>query len=279
MNTIKSIIGLILVLCLFQAALAEKRVKPLPMKDLTDPSSPSYVPYPYPKNRVEIIEDLKYAIKIHCSYNPGAYSEGKIPNIDKILLQVSEEHPNYEIHEIVKVKNRNCLKAHDYDWLIIIRGVNGEIAARVILTASGLFASALDTTDVVKRDEKILPNSPRGLHVFIREQDVLDCLSESTLGKVDKNEIKKMERVVMPSRLGYSLTPTWEIKFKNGKTYYFSQTWDTIYEAVDKKSWKKDKKGHRKDIFSLIPRTSDFLPDSINDEIIVLKKIKKQKDD
>jgi hypothetical protein len=36
------------------------------MKELTDPTSPSYVPYPYPKNREEIIADFKYYCENFC---------------------------------------------------------------------------------------------------------------------------------------------------------------------------------------------------------------------
>jgi len=42
---------------------AEKRRPPVPLEELQNPKSPSYVPIPYPQTREEIIEDLKYLIK------------------------------------------------------------------------------------------------------------------------------------------------------------------------------------------------------------------------
>jgi hypothetical protein len=60
MKSLKCIaLGFLIALLCF-AAYAEKRKPRLKMKELTDPNSPNYVPYPYPKNRKEIIEDLKY---------------------------------------------------------------------------------------------------------------------------------------------------------------------------------------------------------------------------
>ncbi len=47
-----------------------------------------------------------------------------------------------------------------------------------------------------------------------------------------------------------------------------------FFELEKKISWKKDENGRRKGLRSLV-QTLDFLPDSINDEILVLKKVKK----
>ncbi|UCH94435.1 MAG: hypothetical protein JSV88_29765, partial [Candidatus Aminicenantes bacterium] len=150
MKTIRYFTVFILVLFICQINVAEKRVNPKPMKELTDPSSPSYVPYPYPKNRKEIIEDLKYAINKLFVDKKGIYVDENPLEKEDILVLLMEEKSAYKIGEIIKVKNRTYLKAHDYNWLILIIGDNGEIAARVSMTAEGLFGAAVDTRNAAK---------------------------------------------------------------------------------------------------------------------------------
>ena len=82
-----------------------------------------------------------------------------------------------------------------------------------------------------------------------------------------------MERVAFQSNLGSLLTPMWEIKMLDGNTYYYSVKRDMVYEVAEKIRWKKDKDGRRTDMRSLVPRNYDFVPDTINDEILVLKKL------
>jgi hypothetical protein len=166
--------------------------------------------------------------------------------------------------------------AHDYTWLFIIRGENGEVAARVSMRANGLFGGVVYTTAAAKKFKSLYPNSRIGPHIFAKEQTVLDSLSEVLGRRVEDNEIKKMERVAFQSTLGALRFPMWEIKLKSGKNYYYSEKRDSIYEIANKKPWKKNKKGHRKHIRSVVSHTLDLLPDTINDELIVLKKIKTQ---
>jgi len=58
MNRFKYLSIIFLILSLTQIVMAEKRIKPKSMQELTDPSSPSFVPYPYPKTNEEIIADI-----------------------------------------------------------------------------------------------------------------------------------------------------------------------------------------------------------------------------
>lgn len=273
MKIVKYFTVLILVFGLCLAAVAEKRVKPMPMKEFTDPSSPSYVPHPYPKKRVEIIEDLKYAINILFADGEENNGESKTPEIKTILLHLLDEIPVYKVGEIHKVKNRSHRLAHDYTWLITIEDENGQIVARVAMTAPGLFASAGATTHGAELFKSADPSLRRGPHFLKTGQDVLNSLSNSMGISVSKNEIKKMERVAFQSNLGSLLTPMWEIKMLDGNTYYYSVKRDMVYEVAEKIRWKKDKDGRRTDMRSLVPRNYDFVPDTINDEILVLKKL------
>ena len=72
MKSIKyTVVSLLIIFFCFHLA-GEERKKPIPMKELTDPRSPSYVPYPYPRKRAEIIADFKYYCE-KCDF--GTYAE------------------------------------------------------------------------------------------------------------------------------------------------------------------------------------------------------------
>ncbi len=63
--TCTKLITLLLLIGLISFPLvAGKRTARIPMKELTYRNSPSYVPFPYPKNRREILTDFK--INIFC---------------------------------------------------------------------------------------------------------------------------------------------------------------------------------------------------------------------
>lgn len=276
MKIMKYFTVLFLVLCLCQIAVAEKRVKPKPMKELIEPSSPSYVPFPYPKKRNEIIEDLKYAIKKLFVDKQGTYAAGDTPEIKKLLTQLTGEKSGYKVGKIIKVKNRSHLKAHDYSWLILIMGSNGDIEARISLTAEGLFSCAASTKNAAVRLREKYPNSRRGPQFLITEQEVINHLSEGIGRNIEMDEIKKMERVAFQSTLGSLLTPMWEIKMAMGKIYYYSVIRDTVYNIEKKITWKKNKNGFRRSIWELVPDKNDFVTDTVNDEILVLKALEKK---
>lgn len=279
MKIMKYITVLFLVLCLCQFSVAEKRVKPKPIKELTEPSSPSYVPLPYPKKRNEIIEDLKYAIKKLFVDKQGTYVAGDTPEIKKLLIKLTEEKSVYKFGKIIKVKNRSHLKAHDYSWLILIIGESGDIAARISLTAEGLFSCAAATKNAAVELRAKYPNSRRGPQFIINEQEVINHLSKSINKNIEKDEIKKMERVAFQSTLGSLLSPMWEIKMSNGKVYYYSVIRDTVYDIEKRISWKKNKNGFRQSSREFVPDNSDFITDTVNDEILVLKSMKKKDQD
>jgi hypothetical protein len=276
MKTMKYFTVLILVLSLCQISVAEKRVKPKPLEELSDPSSPSYVPYPYPKNRKEIIEDLKYAINRLFVDAQEEYIVGRTPKIKEILIQLLKENSHYKIGKILKVMNKNQRMAHDYTWLILIRGKNGEIAARVAMKAEGLFSTAAPTAKGAEYFRKKYPNSKRGPQFLKTEDDVYISLSEAIGSPVSKNNIKKVERIAFQSDLGAILAPMFVIKMKTGEIYYYSVKTDEIYYIEEKISWKKDKNGIKQSPYELVPFNKKYVPDSINDEILVLKALKKK---
>lgn len=265
MNIVKYSIIFILVLGLFQPAAAEKRRKPVPMSELTNPSSPSYVPIPYPKTREEIIIDLKYAIKATSPRKEGAYIVGRIPEFENMLLNLLEEDPVYKVGPIFKVKNRSSGVAHKYTWLILIQDRNGKNVVRVGLHANGLYFGA---GSIYPHREKDLVKS---------DNEILDIVSESIEQPIEKKNVKRIERVAFPSTIGDKLAPLWEIVLKNGTVYYYSVRRDCVYGIEQEKQWKVKENGVRQNLGEILPyTTTDFLPDKINDKILVLKKYKRK---
>ncbi len=56
----------LLIILLFFPLAAEKRKARPPMQEFTNPKSPSFVPFPYPKNRKEINGDTAERTVFHC---------------------------------------------------------------------------------------------------------------------------------------------------------------------------------------------------------------------
>ena len=81
-----------------------------------------------------------------------------------------------------------------------------------------------------------------------------------------------MERVAYYGPLGDYSTPIWEITMADGTIYYHSELQDMIYRIDKKIPWKKDNQGIRPLASSLAPHC-DYLPDKINDELVILKRI------
>ena len=181
------------------------------------------------------------------------------------MLTLLDEKPECKIGQIVKVKNRISVYSHDYSWLILIEDNEGRNVIYVGMHASGLFAGA----------GNIFPHRERAL--VRTDQEILDIVSESIGHPVNMKNIKHIERVAFASPLGDLLTPLWEINMKNGVVYYFSLSGDSVYEAKEKKDWKKQKNGFRKDWREMTPNNEQFLPDEIDDKLIILKKHGRQK--
>jgi len=266
MNKYRFLITIFVVLLLFQSLSAEKRANPMPMDELTNPKSPSYVPYPYPKTREEIIADIKYAIKKTCTPQQGKYNSflsGHRPVTLEIKLNLLEDQPKYKFGKIIKVKNRQSGYSMDYYWMIyILNKEDNSIAARIQLLAEGLYVG----TAAYFPDEKP--------HYVKNDREIIDMLDEYSKTIGDTANIKHMSRIFFPSPISSPFGPFWEIKMNNGKIYYYSLGDNTVFQVKEKLDWKKDKKGHRPNWKNLVTNLN-FAFDEIDDKIIVLEKVKK----
>lgn len=263
----KYLITFILVLLVCQYTFAEKRKKPLPLEELTNPSSPNYVPYPYPKTEKEIIADLKQAIKKIYLPREGRHRIllGELPTSHKILPNLLEEQPVYKIGRIIKVKNLLSGNAFEYCWQITILSEDDSTAAIVILEANGLWSGT---------SSNFLEDKP----VYLKKDaDILYELS-GVLGRdVREKDIKHMQAIVLLPHIGSVFDPGYEIKLKKGDVYYYSYRGNGFFKIKKEIPWKKNKKGYRPSSLKLVPYPGIFSLDQINDKVTVYEKIKKKK--
>lgn len=275
MRSLKIIVILFVILTLFFPVTAEKRKPRKSIKELSDPNSPSYVPYPYPKNRNELIADIKY---FYVDVSGGAYSFyiGGTP-IDKIITSdLFSSSSTYKIGKIVKVKNRMSYLPDDYAWLIYVNDQEGDAVMRIMVRASGIVMGnwAIDKSEFPQLPERTRKAQKRMLKV-LEEEDVKKILSEVLNDQLEDKDIKKIERVGYKSGIGDILTPSWKFTMKDGSVYYYSENRDMVYEIDERISWKKKDK-LRPPIRNKVTHC-DYLPDTISDELLTLKPASKRK--
>jgi hypothetical protein len=255
---------------------AEKRRPRKSMKELTNPNSPSYVPCPYPKNRKEIIRNIKYYY-VDLTKDAKSFFIGGVPVSKRITTDLFSPYPNYKIGKIVKVKNRSSKLPDDHTWLVYVMDAEDDAVMRIVVFASGLVygGGAVDKNELINYPSSTRDKLKRLMKVK-HETDVKKHLSESLGRHVDDHEIKKLERVGFFATIGDFQCPLWEFTMKDGTIYYYSEDRDIVYRVDKKLSWKKDKKGRRPAIRDFLSHR-DYFPDTINDELVSLKPLPRKK--
>jgi hypothetical protein len=259
---VKGISFVILAISFFwDSGSAAERKKPTPLKELQDPQSPFYVPCPYPKTRNEIIEDLKYAIKLRFSPSihiengrfVGDYSNAK----NKILLELLKTDSAIHVDEVERIANRTSDFPDEYFLLITLKNKEGQLIARLALNANGWDSGG--------------QTAPPGgfLKPLKSKAEALKDFSAVT----DISEIKKMERIFTASYLAmYPFLPAWEFIALDNSKYYLDVN-NRIYRL------KKVMNGKRGEF--LYPGSGKYkakinemiVYDSLNDKTLFLKKI------
>lgn len=255
-----------ILLCFFQVLQGKERIKKYPMKTLTDPNSPSYVPIPYPKNEKEVIADFKYAMKKIFSA-PGSFTESIIKEerfSDRMIKSLLQEKNEFRIGKIFKVDSRNYGDRDDYYWLILIFDREDAICGRVIMKASGLWGE----TSAYPEEN----NRP----YFLSDKEIKKILSERIGEKTKEKGIGKIKRISFDSGLGHRLLPVWEIKMLDNSIFYYCDIKKSVYKIQKKVKLKKDRAPDGRHWLESIT-SSDYCYDSVNDELLYFKKIKKQK--
>lgn len=237
---------LILLICAPNQA-AERR-KPLPIDELRNPMSPSFVPVPYPKTRDEVIVDLKYAIDLH----HGSKKTTKRDDKDELLMKFLAPNPIIHISEIDKVQNRTIDFPDDFFFLIIFTDDMGNKVASLSLEASGLYVGGMR----IKKTESA---------TAMRNQ-VAAIKTLSSL--VNTSGVKSMERIFMANRIApYPFLPAWEITTLNHVRYYLDEN-GKVFRLREKMPHIQ---GIENSIASSERNPSEIVVhDQLNDELLVL---------
>ncbi len=267
-------LSIVLSLTLILPIFSGERCKPKSVEELTNMNSISYTLHPYPKNKKEIIANLKFYWKEFILGTKYVSLDNSIPSPDIIFKGLYQSNPIYKIAKIVKVKNRIERIAHDYSWLIILMDMEGKVAMRVVMRADGTVSTLAPCLP------KDYPKAPSGgphkkllkAQKLISQDDVIKILFQTLNRPMNHKEIKKMERVAYISYVGSTDLPAWEIQMKDGSLYYYSEHYETLYTIEKRIPWKKGKKGYRPSLRNLVT-SPDYLPDTISDELIYLKRI------
>ena len=215
----------IVILIIFSSSILILAQKPRPprytLEELTDPNSPSFVPYPFPKNDFEILEDFKYGIK-----KMRLFEE---PGYDIFLFDKKDVF----VDQIIRVEQRCLNFREDYYYLIQIKQKN-EIVGVHAVDEFGLVMGGfmLET-----------PEQKKTWKPFKDKEDVKELLEKTRNGLF----IKKIELVHRISDICRIETPMWEVDTDRG-TYFvdhFDNIWTIDYETSvsDEKIRNRNQKG------------------------------------
>jgi hypothetical protein len=250
-----------------------ERVPKVPMEQLTNPNSPSYVPIPYPKTDEEVIEDVKYIIKEMAPKNVQTVKIGtEVHPREEIMNELLKKNSKYKYGRVIKVKTRSCIFQHEYAFLIEIIDEKKFVRGVVCLETSGLWAGS--------------GFSKHPLEPIKTVNEVRDYISSRFGDHLRKSEILKIEMVVYYLSLfsNYN-SPAWEIETTKG-SYLLSCKLD-LYKYKEKMSIrmllnpKYRRAATKESIINIREEMKEFsrkhkhlvLMDTLNDELIALEKI------
>lgn len=203
-------IFLLIFVIIFPISIQAKKKRPprYTLKELTDPNSPSYVPYPFPKSDFEILEDFKYGIKKMKIHEELGH--------DIFLL----DQEGISVDRIVKVKQK-CLNFRHRFYYIFDIMKNQEIVGRVTVDEFGLVMMRGLVTEVEKK----------WIRPFKEKIKVKEIIHKAKKRKI---KIKKAELVHYFSDICQIFAPMWEVETAEG-TYFVDhrdEVWAVDYETL-----------------------------------------------
>lgn len=227
---------------------AGERKPPLPLKELQDPKSPSYVPFPYPVARNEIIADIQHALRIHHGRAIGETS-GK----DELLLRLLAPDPDIHVAEIEKVANRTVAFPDEFLYLIVLKDREGNEATHLSLLASGLYFGGITASGT----SRPIADRAEAVNAFSPWFKVTD--------------IKAMKRIFMANRLAaYPFAPTWEIVTVDDSRYYLDVNRD-LYKLQKTAPAEIGTESQPYDLPAV--KNELVVNDPLNDRILYLRKL------
>lgn len=260
------IVVLMTVNCLSTSLMAKNGIKEkqkkLPLADLQNPDSPSFVPIPYPKTRKDVIIDFKYFIKLNIVSRQRMGKQGVNPNdFTTYMADLLNKKSRLKIGKISKAHNLSR-SAADFYYVFEIRDQKGHPVAKIAMYDSGLYASANYNGGKPLRG---LGTLEEGLEVFKKKKDKLGL--EHTKKELD-NASAGYE--VYVGALAKCTAPIRKIKVGNANYYLDFQ--DRLYkinkaeplELDNLKKWKKE---------SDSTKTKYPLCDYLNKKLITIEKM------
>ena len=232
---------------------ADKKPPPIPLEILSDPSSGSYVPYPYPKTDSEIIEDFRFAVENLWGEKKGKKHVIIDEDPSKIMVKFTGDNPSLEVTQIIKVKDLLSTSPSLHYYLLQIEDENGKPVAIGIVQDSGLLGGVTFLTENAK------------LRPYKTESQVKEMLRKAVGYSIIVDEI---ERVLLPSSICTDDCPLWRIKTSRG--VFFIDNFDNAYGVDTEFPWDMKKHGHPDPSHRAI-----LILDKLEGDAIFLKKIKK----
>ena len=299
MKLLKIILISMLITSLFLPAVAAKRAARKSMKELTDLNSPSYVPFPYPKTRDELIADIKFYYVDLTADSKSAFVGGepislRIPRVmfkkhgksgyktmesrNHILTDMFNPDTKYSIGKILKVKNTDDRIPDDYYWLIYVMDQEGDAVMRITMMESGLglAGDAIDKSTLTNASEKYKELIRRQMHV-ISAKEVKESFAAALGDIVADSKIIKLERLGFFGRMSDFTQPAWKITLKGGESYYYKESTGTVFRVAKTVSWKakgvEDRHREHPGHDLIVKYRRNYVPDRMNDKFILLEPV------
>lgn len=215
----KIIIVCLLLLATFPVFSKTRSASILSLADLTTPSSPSFVPYPYPESDDKIIEDLRYGIGKVFAYNPISF-EYSLKKTSNPLPKFLQKNSSMAVQKIVKVQNRIAEMADAFSYLVILFDKETNEYARVAMTADGLLHSFAVT-------------SPRANVKPLKSDNEIIALLTTQVG-IRKSEISKVDLIAYGVIYASPVCPFYRVTLNDGSIYFFDYNENVLKKDGEK---------------------------------------------
>ncbi len=250
-----SFLALFLLLGFLQGQ-ASKKPPPFSLKVLTDPDSPSFVPFPYPKTDFEIIEDFKYGVKILFGSKEKIMAALKRGDFDYVNLgrNLFGDNPSWKVARIIKIKDLIERSPNLHYFILKIVDEKGAVVATGALADCGLWMGVMHCSE------------PNKFKPYKTKKQVKELVHRTHGHFIEINE---MERINVLSLTPYSsiFSPLWKVKTPLG--ILFMDYWDNVYQVeVEMPSVKGPPLGD-------FMRHEKAVHDPLNDRTYLLRKIEK----
>lgn len=259
-KTSYSLLALFLLLGFLQGQ-ASKKPPPFSLKALTDPDSTSFVPIPYPKTDVEIIEDFKYAVKILFGSKEkikAARARGDADHIN-YAHNLFGDNPSWKVARIIKVKDLIERSPNLHYFILQIVNEKDTVVAITALADCGLWMGV----SFISEGSKFKP--------YKTKKQIKELVHRAHGHFIEINEMERI-KVSSPVVGGSIFSPLWKVKTHLGILFVlrnFLDYSDDVYQVDAEVACVKG------------PPLADFLRhrtvihDPLNDKMYFLRKIEK----